>query len=212
MALAGGKTPESLYQLLAGQPYLERIGWERLHVFWGDERCVSPQDSRSNEFVARRSFLDRVPIPPNHIQPIRCEGSPQLAARKYGLLLQDLFGSQGPTFDLILLGVGDDGHTASLFPGSRSLLEEQELAVATEGGDPDLPRVTLTAKAINRSACVVFLVSGQSKAQALRQVLEGPHDPNRWPAQLIRPEVGELFWFVDRAAASLLERLPPASS
>jgi 6-phosphogluconolactonase len=212
VALAGGETPEGLYKLLAAGPYQDRIDWQRVHIFWGDERCVPPEDSRSNERMARQSLLDRVPVPPEHVHPIRCQGSAQLAAREYGRLLQAFFGSQGATFDLVLLGLGSDGHTASLFPGSASLLEAHELVVATEGGDPDLPRVTMTALAINRSACVAFLVSGEGKAHALQSVLEGVRDPIRWPAQLIRPQGGDLYWLVDHAAASLLKPLPAASS
>jgi 6-phosphogluconolactonase len=208
VALAGGETPEELYRLLAANPYRHRIGWERVHLFWGDERCVPPQDARSNERMACQALIDHVPVPPEQVHPIRCAGSAQHAAREYGRLLQSLFGSQGPTFDLVLLGLGEDGHTASLFPGSRSLLETQELAVATRGGDPDLPRVTLTAPVINRSECVIFLVSGHGKANALQAVLEGSPDPSRWPAQLIRPQAGDLFWLVDQAAASLLQKFP----
>ena len=212
VALSGGETPEGFYRLLASDPFLHSIPWKKVQLFWGDERCVPSDDPRSNERMARRALVDHVPIPPTQVYPIRCEGSAREAARRYGRLLQSLFGLEGPSFDWVLLGLGEDGHTASLFPGSHTLLETTELALATEGGDPDLPRVTLTLPAINRSACVVFLVSGDAKAAALHAVLEGERDSTRWPAQHIRPQAGDLFWLVDEAAASRLDDLSSLTS
>lgn len=206
VALAGGETPRGLYQLLAQDPYRTTIRWKRLHVFWSDERCVPPQDERSNERMARLALIDRVPIPPAQVHPIRCQGSAKVSAKEFGRMLQSRFGLEGPTFDLVFLGLGQDGHTASLFPGSGTLQEVQELAVPAEGGDPFLPRVTLTVPALNRSACVVFLVSGENKARALRAVLEGERDPGQWPAQLIQPQSGDLFWLVDRLAGRDLNK------
>jgi 6-phosphogluconolactonase len=206
VALAGGHTPQRTYELLAQPPHSDRTPWGQVRIFWGDERCAPPDDPRSNAHMARQALLDLVPIPPSQIHPIPCTRAPQVAAEQYAGVLQAFFGGQLPRFDLVFLGLGENGHTASLFPGTP-VLEEQEcwtadVYVAEQG----LHRVTLTAPLINRAAVVVFLVSGANKAGVLREVLEGPADPNRLPAQLIRPADDELRWLVDREAASLLTR------
>ncbi|HPL28084.1 MAG TPA: 6-phosphogluconolactonase [Anaerolineae bacterium] len=206
VALAGGQTPRRAYKLLAQPPLCAEIAWGQLCVFWGDERCVPPDDSRSNERLAREALLDHVPIPESHIHPMRCSGNHAQAAAAYEEELRATFAGKDAcaTFDLVLLGLGDDGHTASLFPGSPALREETRWVAATESPD-GLPRVTLTAPFINRAALVAFLVSGAAKAPALLAVLHGPRDPQRRPAQLICPIAGELLWLVDAAAAQLLE-------
>ncbi len=201
VALAGGQTPRRTYELLTQAPLRERVPWARLHVFWSDERCVAADDPRSNECMAREALLAHVPIPSAQVHPIACAGDPFAAAGRYEALLRATFAPAAPRFDLVFLGLGDDGHTASLFPGSPALHEKARWAVAARapGGGPW--RVTLTAPLINQAVLVAFLLSGASKAPALRAVLQGPRDPARWPAQLIRPVAGEVLWLVDAAAA-----------
>jgi 6-phosphogluconolactonase len=206
VALAGGHTPYLTYQLLAQPIYSDRIPWGQIHIFWGDERCVPPDDPRSNARMARQALLSHVPVPPSQIHPIPCSRSPQVAAEQYEGDLQAFFGDQPPRFDLVLLGLGENGHTASLFPGTPVLEERERWVTAVHVAEQDMDRVTLTAPLINQAAVVVFLVSGANKAAVLGEVLEGPSDPNRLPAQLIQPAYGELHWLLDREAASLLTR------
>jgi 6-phosphogluconolactonase len=206
VALAGGHTPHRTYQLLAQPRHSDRTPWGQIHIFWGDERCVPADDVRSNARMARQAMLDQVPIPLAQIHPIPCSRSPKVAAEQYEGVLQAFFGDQPPRFDLVLLGLGEDGHTASLFPGTRVLEEQERWTAAVHVEEQDTDRVTLTAPLINQAAVVVFLVSGTGKAAVLREVLEGPVDPNRLPAQLIQPAGGELHWLLDREAASLLTR------
>jgi 6-phosphogluconolactonase len=206
VALAGGHTPRRTYELLAQASFGARVPWNQVHIFWGDERCVPPDDRRSNARMARQALLDQVPIPPSQVHPIPCTSTPQEAADEYEAVLQLFFGGQPPRFDLVLLGLGENGHTASLMPDTP-VLEEQERWVAPvylRAPEPD--RVTLTAPLINQAQVVALLVSGPSKASILRQVLEGPPDPEYLPAQLIKPAHGELHWLVDQEAAGLLTR------
>ena len=204
VALAGGETPRRTYELLSQSPYREGVAWEQIHVFWGDERCVPLSDPRSNARLAREVWLNHVPIPADQIHPLDCRFSPGAAARGYQGLLRDFFGGQ-PRFDLVFLGLGENGHTASLFPGTAVLEEEQRWAAAVYVAAQNLHRVTLTAPIINHARQVVFLVAGAAKARVLREVLQGPYDPRRRPAQLIRPQAGELHWLVDQAAAGELQ-------
>jgi 6-phosphogluconolactonase len=206
VALAGGHTPQRTYQILARPRHRDRIPWGQIHIFWGDERCVPPEDPQSNARMARQALLAQVPIPPSQIHPIPCSRSPQVAAEQYEGVLQAFFGGQPPRFDLVFLGLGENGHTASLFPGTPVLGEQERWVAAVHVAEQDMNRVTLTAPLINQAAVVAFLVSGASKAAILREVLEGPSDPNRLPAQLIRPAGSDLHWLLDRDAASLLTR------
>jgi 6-phosphogluconolactonase len=200
-ALCGGRTPSRTYELLAHLPFRDQVPWDRVHVFWGDERCVPLDDPRSNFGLAHLAFLNRVPIPPAQVHPIRCQGSPEEGAHRYEHELRACFG-EAPRFDLIFLGLGENGHTASLFPHTAVLKERSRWARAVFPAGQDLPRVTLTAPVINRAAVVAFLVTGASKSGVLKEVLYGPRDHDRLPAQLIRPERGELLWLADRAAGS----------
>ena len=206
VALAGGGTPPRTYELLATRPLRDEIPWERVHVFWGDERCVPVDDPRSNVRMARDALLEHVPIPEVNIHPPSCVGAPARGASRYEAELRDFFASMAPRFDLVLLGLGEDGHTASLFPHAHALDETERWVAEVYMAEQDLFRVTFTASLINRAALVAFLVSGQAKAETLREVLEGPRQPRRWPAQLIAPVEGELYWLVDQAAASRLSR------
>jgi 6-phosphogluconolactonase len=206
VVLSGGHTPQRTYQLLAQPPYRDRVSWGQVHVFWGDERCVPPADHRSNARMAHEALLDHVPIPASQIHPIACGQAPRQAADDYEAVLREFFGDQPPRFDLILLGLGENGHTASLFPDTPVLDEQRRWVSDVYVARQDLVRVTLTAPLVNRAAVVAFLVSGAGKAGVLREVLEGPIDPHRLPAQLIRPSHGELHWLVDQDTGALLTR------
>lgn len=205
VVLSGGETPRRTYALLARPPRRNRVPWERVHVFWGDERCVPPADPRSNERLAREVLLDHVPLPAEQIHPLRCAADPGQAAARYESLLRDFFGKEPPRFDLVFLGLGENGHTASLFPHTAVLAEQVRWAAEVYVSEQNLYRVTLTAPFLNRAAALaVFLVAGAGKAEILREVLEGPAAPRRLPAQLIRPAAGEVRWLVEREAARLV--------
>jgi 6-phosphogluconolactonase len=203
VALAGGSTPRAAYLLLATDAFARRIDWARVHVLWGDERCVPPDDPRSNYRMAREALLDRIPIPPGNIHRIHGEDDPPLAAAAYEWLLGDLLGGDRG-LDLILLGMGDDGHTASLFPGQAAVREKARRVVADYVAAAAMWRITLTPVAINAARDVNFIVSGAGKAERLREVIEGPFVPEWLPAQIVDPTHGRLTWLVDEAAGSQL--------
>jgi 6-phosphogluconolactonase len=207
-ALSGGSTPGELFKRLAQDPHREQIPWEGVHLFWGDERCVPPDDPGSNYWLAEGMLLSRIPIPPDNIHRVRGELEPRAAARDYIKALHDFFCGPRTRFDLVLLGLGSDGHTASLFPQSAALEETERLAVVVEAHYQDRPahRVSLTLPAINTARQVLFLVAGSAKASILQAVLEGPE--GRLPAQQVRPISGRLTWLVDAAAAGQLQAAP----
>jgi len=203
MALAGGSTPLRLYSLLARLD----LPWRSVHLFWGDERMVPFENPSSNFGAARRAMLSSIDIPKGNVHPVPVDASPAEAAGLYESDLRDFFGvgksSGGATFDLVILGMGEDGHTASLFPGSDALEERERWAVAVEAPEGAGParRVTLTLPILNSAESALFLVSGREKADALHDVLQmGRHAASQYPAAMIRPE-GTLLWFADSAAA-----------
>jgi 6-phosphogluconolactonase len=203
VALSGGGTPKQIYARLAKSDYRDLIDWEKVHIFFGDERCVPPDDERSTYRMAHEAWLDHSRIPADNIHRIHGEDDPEQEARRYEEQIARLFPSEElPAFDLILLGMGDDGHTASLFPGTAALRESSRWVVAQYVEQIASWRVTFTAPLINGARQVAFLVAGAGKAQMLWNVLEGPHRPDLWPAQLIQPESGELHWLLDAAAAA----------
>lgn len=202
LVLSGGSTPRPLYEQLA---QAEDIDWSSVHVFWGDERAVPPDHADSNYRMAKDALLDHVPLPPENIHRIPAEYDPEQAAKSYDDELRTYLGSDG-RFDLVLLGMGDDGHTASLFPETAALDETQHLAVANYVAKLETWRITLTAPLINRARHLVFLVAGESKAEPLREVLHGPCQPRKLPAQMIAPTNGDVVWFLDHAAAAKLDR------
>ena len=210
VALCGGRTPEMLYAQLAEDEYLQqRIPWERSHFFWGDERAVPPDHPDSNFRLAQAALLSRVPVPPANIHRMKGELPAPQAAADYSRTLIEFFELRErtlPRFDLILLGLGPDGHTASLFPGTQALDEQHELVVASWIGKLGVQRITLTPPVLNNAACVIFLVTRAEKAIALKSVLEGPYESAQLPAQLIRPHSGKLQWIIDAAAAKLLKK------
>ena len=208
IGLAGGSTPKALYQLLASPEFASRIDWPKVEVFFGDERCVPPEHPESNYRMARESLLSKVPIPGDNIYRMRGEIEPNEAAKEYGLLLKEKFGGgtieEGGGFDLILLGLGEDGHTASLFPHTPALRETKHRCVAQfveKSTTGQSWRLTLTAPFINRCAQVIVLAAGVSKAAAMQRVLEGPRNPEELPMQLIAPASERMTWLVDAAAA-----------
>ena len=206
LVLSGGSTPEALYRQLAQIPYSDAVDWARLHLFWGDERCVPPDHPQSNYRMARRALLDHVPVPPEQIHRMHGELPAEEAAEAYANELAQFFGDRQPQFDLILLGMGVDGHTASLFPHSTALKETRRWVVANAAPSQAGWRITLTIPAINAGREIAFLVSGADKANTLQRVLEGPYQPEELPAQFIQPALQPALWLVDSAAASLLHR------
>ena len=205
VALSGGSTPRRIYELLAGEGFKARVEWPKAHVFFGDERCVPPTDGASNYRMARDTLLSRVDVPAENVHRMIGEGDAAANARLYEDELRSYFGgAEFPAFDLVMLGLGDDGHTASLFPESPALEETAAWAAANWVEKLGAYRLTLTAPAINHAAHVMFVVTGAGKAERLREVLEGERAPRSLPAQLIRPASGVLEWYVDRAAASKL--------
>ena len=210
VALSGGSTPKALHELLSSPPFREQVDWARVHFYWGDDRYVAPDDPESNFRMARETLLDRVPLREAQIHRVHTEmDDPDAAAALYEDELRQDFGlrdGQVPRFDLILLGMGPDGHTASLFPHTSALTVTDRLVVANYVPKLATWRITFTAPVINHAATVAFLVAGDDKADALAHVLDGPRDPEEYPSQLVAPSDGDLYWFVDRAAASRLQR------
>ena len=203
VALSGGGTPRRAYTLLAEEPFASAVPWEKVQFWWGDERCVPPAHPRSNFRMAREALLSRVPVPEANVHRVRGELGATRAAAGYERELAEAWDGGMPRLDLVHLGMGGDGHTASLFPFSPALLERNGLAApALHDGEP---RVTLTGPVLNASRRLDFLVTGADKAARLRGVLQGPLDPLRIPAQLVRAAAGEPVWIVDEAAASRLE-------
>ncbi len=211
VALSGGSTPKRLFRVLAGEGRRSRVAWGRVHFFWGDERHVAADHPDSNFGAAQDLLLGPLAIPSDNVHRFRGELSDASeAAREYETELRRFFGlaakRRWPRFDLVLLGMGADGHTASLFPGSDALAEDERLAVANWVDKLQSFRLTLTCPVFNNAACILFLVAGAEKARTLQEVVERPAKPPRYPAQLIRPSAGELTWYVDRAAASRLRQ------
>lgn len=204
IALSGGSTPKHLYALFASSPFREAVSWSKTHVFWADERCVPPRHPDSNYKLAFDVFLSGVPVPAEHIHRIWGEEEPGKAAQAYEDTLRRILGSSGlPVFDLVLLGVGEDGHTASLFSGSAATREKKRLAMPVYVEPPGLSRVTLTLPVLNNAAHVLFLATGHSKAAIVHEVMEDGN-PKNCPAGLIQPVHGSVTWMLDREAARAL--------
>jgi 6-phosphogluconolactonase len=208
VALSGGSTPRGLYERLAQLPYHDTIDWNNVHVFWSDERYVPPDDPESSFRMAREALLAHVPIPAANIYPApTVGGTPEAAASAYAATIRAFFGEGRPRFDLILLGMGPDGHTASLFPGAPELTAPSGdlVVIVRDAPKPPPTRLSCTLTLINAAANVLFLIAGADKAATLREVLRGPLEPARLPVQGVRPEQGELVWLVDTAAARELQ-------
>lgn len=208
VALSGGSTPRTLYSLLAIDEYKNQIDWSRVHVFWGDERCVSPDHHDSNYRMANEALLSKTGIPESNTHRIKGELGAD-AAKDYEEVIIDFFrvtGSQPPRFDLVLLGMGDDGHTASIFPDTSAVTEANSTVAAVYVEKFAAERITLTHPTINAASNIFFLVSGKKKAGMLKTVIESDYTPERYPAQLIRNAEGNVTWFVDNTVASFLTK------
>ena len=213
VALSGGSTPKSLYTLLAEDPsFRTEVPWDKIHFFWGDERPVPSDHPESNYRMAKAAMLSKVPVSSENIHPIRAENpDAQQVAEEYEETVRTCFrlrAGEFPRFDLVLLGMGPDGHTASLFPGTEALRERRRLVVANWVEKFHVHRITMTLPVLNQAAFVLFLVSGGEKAEILRQVLEEKEQKDPFPSQLIRPIHGRLLWLVDRDAGRFLESTP----
>jgi 6-phosphogluconolactonase len=209
IAISGGSTPKAAFQLLGdpNQPWRSRMPWDKLDLYWVDERSVGPDGPQSNYRMTREALLDHVPLQPGQIHRIEGELEPEVAAARYESELRNSFrleGAEVPRFDLVALGMGEDGHTASLFPFTTGLHELSRLVIANHVEQKDAWRITLTWPVINRASSVFFLIAGADKAAVLKEVLTGPHAPERLPSQLIWPASGILTLILDNAAAALL--------
>lgn len=209
IAISGGSTPKATFQLLAdsNQPWRARMPWDKLELYWVDERAVAPEDAESNYRMTREALLDHVPMRPEQIHRIEGELDPEVAASRYESELRNSFrleGAESPRFDLIALGMGNDGHTASLFPNTEAIHEMSRLVCANPVPQKQTSRITLTWPVINHASSVFFLIGGADKAEVLREVFMGPRDPERLPSQLIWPSSGILTLILDKAAAALL--------
>lgn len=218
VALSGGSTPKAMFSLLAEAPYASSIPWDKIYFFWGDERCVPSDHPDSNYRMTRETLLSKVGVPIDNIHRIQAEDpDPDHAASIYADVILNTFAPKNappspsraidfPRFDLIFLGMGADGHTASLFPGSAALKIDDRIVAANYVEKFKAFRITLTASAINSARNIVFLIGGEDKAHALKEVLQGERNPSLYPSQLIDPHFGSLLWMVDWAAASLLPK------
>lgn len=212
LVLAGGETPKPLYRLMSSEPIRTAFPWDATHVFWGDERAVPPDDEQSNYGMTDEYLLQNVPLPKENIHRIRGEDGASAAAREYARQLHDMSekGLAWPRFDLVLLGLGSDGHTASLFPGSTHPSRSAQATLAVTGSYDLRPtsRITLTPPVFNSARKIFYLVSGERKANVVASVLEGDKSPVRYPALRIRPSHGSVTWFLDSAAARKLKEHP----
>jgi 6-phosphogluconolactonase len=209
IVLAGGSTPKKLYQLLASDKFKNKIEWNKLHFFWGDERYVPFTDDKNNAKMAFDNLLNHVPIAKENIHIIRTDIEPEASAIEYEKLLRQYFSNSIKTFDLVLLGMGDNAHTLSLFPGYKVVQEKEKWVCSFYLEEQKMVRITLTAPVVNAASRIVFLVSGADKAAALYHVLSDKYDANLYPSQIIQPANGKLYWWVDEAAAHRVESFPP---
>lgn len=204
LSLSGGTTPENLFTLLAKPPYRDQIPWNKTFVFWGDERFVPSDDKRNNAHKAKTLLLDHINIPAKNINPIPVDTEPNEAAKKYEAIITKFFGKETPRFDLMFLGLGEDGHTASLFPGSDVVFENTRLVREVYVAEQRMYRITMTPPLINKAHTIAFLAEGENKAEILKTILIGPQQPDKFPAQVINADNGNLYWLIDKKAAALL--------
>ncbi|HEY0297697.1 MAG TPA: 6-phosphogluconolactonase [Arachidicoccus sp.] len=206
IALSGGSTPKLLHKLLAGDDYKNKIDWGKWHFFMGDERFVPVTDERSNAKMCYETLLDHVPVNKDHIHFFQTENiTPEESVKNYEEILHQYFDAKATGLDVIILGMGDDGHTLSLFPHQVEVIhEESKWTTSFWLEEQDMYRVTMTHPVANHAARVAFLAAGEKKQHALKEVLEGVYDPDLYPSQIIKPNPGELHWFVDEVATKLL--------
>lgn len=203
IALSGGSSPKKLYELLASSAYKDKIDWAEVYFFFGDERNVPQNDPESNSLMAEKALFIPLKIPATNIFKVDTSLSPEAAANAYFENIKAHFASKPIQFDLILLGLGDDAHTASLFPHTEVLTAKDPGVKAVFLNDLQVYRITFTAPLINQATCVAFLIFGKGKAEAIKHAFDTKHDVNNYPVQLIHPESGSLYWFMDEAAASV---------
>jgi 6-phosphogluconolactonase len=204
VAVSGGSTPRGLYELLGSEPLRNRADWSRVHFFWIDERCVPINDERSNFKLVFNMLLSKSPVPRINIHRIKGEKGPERGAVEYEKEIKTFFGTSGvPVFDLILLGMGKDGHTASLFPGSEALTKTEKLVVPVFMDQPQIHRITMTLPVLNNAVQILFLVAGKAKASTLKMVLTDKERKKQYPAGLVRPVHGTILWLIDQEAAGL---------
>jgi 6-phosphogluconolactonase len=207
IAISGGTTPKTMFALLAAEPFVAQVPWDKLDLYWVDERCVPPDNAESNYRMTREALLSKVPLPAERVHRMEGELEPEVAAARYESTIRNTFkleGAETPTFDLVLLGMGGDGHTASLFPHTEALNDMSHIAIANHVPQKDTWRITLTWPVINQGREVAFLIEGAGKAQVLHDVFLGPYQPDTFPSQIIRPASGRLTLLLDAAAASKL--------
>jgi len=209
IAISGGTTPKAMFELLAdaAQPYFKTVPWDKLYLYWVDERSVPPDNEESNYRMTKRAMLCNIPLHADHVFRMEGELDPAVAAARYESTIRNSFkleGAETPTFDLILLGMGDDGHTASLFPHTEALDNITDIVIANHVPQKDTWRITLTSPVINQGREVAFLIEGAAKAQVLHDVFLGPYQYETFPSQLIRPASGKLTLLLDSAAAAKL--------
>lgn len=203
IALSGGSTPKIVFNELASE-YRDLIPWADVHLYWGDERCVPPTDAESNYRMTKEHLLDAIEIPEANVHRIKGEEEPEEEARRYASVLRQNVPLHGdlPQFDLVILGMGDDGHTASVFPHQIELWDSPNLCEVAVHPDSGQKRITLTGGVINQAGHVAFLVTGSNKSERLREILDKEGNYHQYPASLVAPDSGELLWFLDKAAAS----------
>ncbi len=205
IALSGGSTPKKLFELLSAPPYTEEIDWKRTFVFWGDERNIPADSEENNSFMAGKLLLEHLPIPHKNIFPVPVHLPPAEAAQSYEKMIKDFFDEKLPQFDLNLLGMGDNGHTASLFPHTSILTEDKALVKDVYVEEVGMYRISFTLPLINAAHINLFMISGANKAEMLERALEGPYDPQHIPTQLIKSAENQVFFYVDKAAAANLK-------
>ena len=209
IAISGGTTPKSMFQLLAdpAEPFLKQVPWDRIELYWVDERCVPPDNAESNYRMTKEALLSKVPLAAERVHRMEGELEPEVAAARYESVIRNSFkleGAETPTFDLVLLGMGDEGHTLSLFPGTKALHPGGRIVVRNWVGKFFTERITITAETANHANRVMFMITRADKAAALKAVLEGPYEPEQLPAQFIQPTSGNALWLIDRDAAKML--------
>lgn len=207
ICLSGGSTPKYVFEFL-GKNYKHNIDWSRILVFWGDERCVSPENIESNYRMANESLLNQVDIPEKNIFRIKGESEPMYEAERYsGMVKKHFENNTSAGFDLIMLGLGDDGHTASIFPGNSSILKSTKLFEVAVNPHTNQLRISATLKLINQSSAIVFIVTGKSKAEMTTSIINKKEGWDKFPASMVNNENGELIWLLDKESASLLQKL-----
>jgi 6-phosphogluconolactonase len=205
LVLSGGSTPKKLFQLLATEEYKHKIDWSKVHFFWGDERYVPFTDERNNAKMAFENLLNHIPVKKEHIHIMQTDISPEESAVEYEKILHRYFGKSKHSFDLVLLGMGNDGHTLSLFPDTPFIHEKVKWTGSFYLDEQKMYRITLTPGIVNKASRIAFLVTGADKAVVLNQVMYGEHNADEYPSQIIQPYNGELYWFTDEAAAKELQ-------